>query len=347
MTTYSLTRVLSSGARLIRPGALNQRKATQCYQRLRSMSALTHVSSANEPPHFHRSDPYASVQQDLKDTLHNIKTELISPDPNLNEVIEYYFNGESKCRPAVIILMAKTLNNHVHGYENLLLPKQREVAMIAEMLHIAGGFHGLTSTSDSSTRERIKLTEGKELLVGDFILSITTLLLSRIGNNEVYTTLCKIFGDQIQAEFMEDTGLLNADNEERVSHYLMKSFRKTGSLLAHSCRAVAILAGADPSVQELAFQYGSNLGITLQLVDDASKCARTNSIQPTIDDPDIFCSPSASKPMLFAPETSEGIAKRLWARQYCADAVRLLKAIKDSPEKQELLSLTNGFLNKQ
>lgn len=58
------------------------------------------------------------------------------------------------------------------------------------------------------------------------------------------------------------------DESERFSHYIHKSFKKTASLIAYTCKAVALLSGANQSVQEAAFQYGRNLGIAFQLVDD-------------------------------------------------------------------------------
>lgn len=58
------------------------------------------------------------------------------------------------------------------------------------------------------------------------------------------------------------------DESERFSHYIHKSFKKTASLIAYTCKAVALLSGANQSFQEAAFQYGRNLGIAFQLVDD-------------------------------------------------------------------------------
>lgn len=58
------------------------------------------------------------------------------------------------------------------------------------------------------------------------------------------------------------------DENERFSHYIHKSFKKTASLIAYTCRAVGLLSGANQSFQEAAFQYGRNLGIAFQLVDD-------------------------------------------------------------------------------
>lgn len=78
---------------------------------------------------------------------------------------------------------------------------------------------------------------------------------------------------------------------ERFSHYFTKTYRKTASLIANSLKAVSILqtdvlidgkvitvaflslqaatiSGADAPLVETAFQYGKNLGLAFQFVDD-------------------------------------------------------------------------------
>lgn len=70
------------------------------------------------------------------------------------------------------------------------------------------------------------------------------------------------------------------DESERFSHYIHKSFKKTASLIAYTCKAVALLSGANQSVQEAAFQYGRNLGIAFQLVDDLLDFVSSQQVSP-------------------------------------------------------------------
>lgn len=50
--------------------------------------------------------------------------------------------------------------------------------------------------------------------------------------------LFQVLSDLVQGEFMQ---LGSKENEnERFAHYLKKSFKKTASLLAYSCKAVSI-----------------------------------------------------------------------------------------------------------
>jgi geranyl diphosphate synthase len=63
---------------------------------------------------------------------------------------------------------------------------------------------------------------------------------------------------------------LTADAEEAASmdHYLRKTHCKTASLMAHSCRAVAVLGGHAAADCAAAGEYGRHVGLAFQLVDD-------------------------------------------------------------------------------
>lgn len=160
------------------------------------------------------------------------------------------------------------------------------------------------------------------ILAGDFILSAASMALARIGNITVVKVLSQVIEDLVRGtaavvlwwrggwkrhsfgfhpsvsvvlsgEFMQ---LGSKENEkERFKHYLEKTFKKTASLIANSCKAVctflphtsgpmgggpalapvrspllssqvSILVNSDPEVHEIAFQYGKNVGIAFQVV---------------------------------------------------------------------------------
>uniref|UniRef100_A0A182T2G0 Uncharacterized protein n=1 Tax=Anopheles maculatus TaxID=74869 RepID=A0A182T2G0_9DIPT len=76
----------------------------------------------------------------------------------------------------------------------------------------------------------------------------------------------RVLTDLVQGEFMQ-LGSKETENE-RFAHYFTKTYRKTASLIANSLKAVAVLSGADEQMAELSFQYGRNLGLAFQFVDD-------------------------------------------------------------------------------
>lgn len=53
-----------------------------------------------------------------------------------------------------------------------------------------------------------------------------------------------------------------------MDHYMRKTYCKTASLMANSCRAVAVLGGHGAGDCGAAAEYGRHVGLAFQLVDD-------------------------------------------------------------------------------
>lgn len=60
-----------------------------------------------------------------------------------------------------------------------------------------------------------------------------------------------------------------------MEDYIQKSYCKTASLIAASCRASAIFSGVDGTVKDAMFEYGRHLGLSFQVVDDILDFTRT------------------------------------------------------------------------
>ncbi|KAM6953265.1 all trans-polyprenyl-diphosphate synthase PDSS1 [Aplochiton taeniatus] len=270
--------------------------------------------------------------------------------------------------------MARACNIHSNKDGNLL-PGQRSIAMISEMIHTASLVHD--DVIDGSDKRRGKTTinevwgERKAILAGDFILSAASMALARIGDTTVVSVLSQVIEDLVLGEFMQ---LGSKENEnERFKHYLEKTFKKTASLIANSCKAVSILVNSDPKVHEIAFEYGKNVGIAFQLVDDVldfTSCASQLG-KPSATDLKLGL---ATGPVLFAcqqfPElhamimrrfSSKGDVSRAWqyvlesdgveqtnflAQRYCQEAIRQISLLRPSQERDALISLTEMLLTR-
>lgn len=190
-------------------------------------------------------DPFTLAQKDLKSLYDDIRKELFVSKEELKFLCDYYFDGKGKAiRPMIVVLMARALNIHSNRSGDLL-PGQRAIAMISEMIHTASLVHD--DVIDGSDRRRGKMTineiwgEKKAILAGDFILSAASMALARIGNITVVKVLSQVIEDLVRGEFMQ---LGSKENEnERFKHYLEKTFKKTASLIANSCKAVCLHPG--------------------------------------------------------------------------------------------------------
>lgn len=58
------------------------------------------------------------------------------------------------------------------------------------------------------------------------------------------------------------------DCDVQLEEYLIKSYYKTASLIAASTKGAAIFSGADSGITEKMYEYGRNLGLSFQIVDD-------------------------------------------------------------------------------
>ncbi|KAG8009590.1 Decaprenyl-diphosphate synthase subunit 1 [Nibea albiflora] len=320
-------------------------------------------------------DPFTLAQSDLKSLYDDIRKELFVSKEELKFLCDYYFDGKGKSiRPMIVVLMARALNIHSNRAGDLL-PGQRAIAMISEMIHTASLVHD--DVIDGSDKRRGKNTinnmwgERKAILVGDFILSAASMALARIGNITVVKVLSQVIEDLVRGEFMQ---LGSKENEnERFKHYLEKTFKKTASLIANSCKAVSILVNSDPEVHEIAYQYGKNVGIAFQLVDDVLDFTSGASHlgKPTAADLKLGL---ATGPVLFAcqqfPElhamimrrfSSKGDVDRAWqyvlqsdgvqqtnflAQRYCQEAIRQISMLRPSPERDALIRLTEMVLTR-
>ncbi|XP_062335346.1 decaprenyl-diphosphate synthase subunit 1 [Osmerus eperlanus] len=320
-------------------------------------------------------DPFTLAQKDLKHLYDDIKKELFVSKSELRSLCDYYFDGKGKAfRPMIVVLMARACNIHSHK-DGDLLPGQRSIAMISEMIHTASLVHD--DVIDGSDKRRGKTTinevwgERKAILAGDFILSAASMALARIGDNTVVSVLSQVIEDLVRGEFMQ---LGSKENEnERFKHYLEKTFKKTASLIANSCKAVSILVNSDPEIHEIAFQYGRNVGIAFQLVDDVLDFTSSASQlgKPSATDLKLGL---ATGPVLFAcqqfPElhamimrrfSTSGDVDRAWqyvlqsdgveqtsflAQRYCQEAIRHVSMLTPSPERDALIRLTELVLTR-
>lgn len=196
-------------------------------------------------------------------------------DHQLATLAKYYFDGKGKAvRPVIGLCIAHACNVHTGLADPAVVANQRRVAIISEMIHTASLLHDDVLDHAESRRGKpsvnVRWDARRSTFGGDYILAVGSRLLAAIGNPDVVQILSQVLADLVAGELMQlqQKGDQQEEEEERFQHYLDKSFNKTASLMAYSCKANAVLAGAEPGVVEAAFQYGRHIGIAFQLVDD-------------------------------------------------------------------------------
>jgi len=312
------------------------------------------------------------------DEIHKqLEAELVL-NTEMGEVARYYFDGGGKAvRPCIALCVGQLSNCHNTNLKDLgdTLRKQKMVAIVSEMIHTASLVHDdildHAETRRGKQSVNVKWDTRRSTMGGDFILAVGSKLLSQIGDKEVVVILSQVLADLVQGEFMQ---LQNKEDEsERFEHYLTKSFNKTASLMAYSCRANAVLAGVDGSMVEHAFQYGRNIGIAFQLVDDLLDfiVSADQLGKPAAADLKLGL---ATAPVLFAaekfPELNDMIGRRfeeegdvakafklvqesggleetrVLAKKHCDAAIDALEHFDDSVYKTALVNMCDKVLNR-
>lgn len=210
-------------------------------------------------------DPFAHVQEELNGVTDFIQDLVGSDHKVLSTVASYFIESAGKrIRPAIVIMMSEALRSGERA-----VMKQNNIAQIAEMIHTASLLHD-DVIDKSDTRRGLKTINkvfGNKLAVlgGDFLLARASLLLATLGNPRVIELMSTIIEHLVKGELMQ---IHKADPGNGLNHYITKSYYKTASLIANSCQSAAILGGHGAEEQEIAYEYGKNLGLAFQVVDD-------------------------------------------------------------------------------
>lgn len=287
-------------------------------------------------------NPFQLAKPELDHICSSINQTLNTQMTELREMAQYYFDGQGKTfRPLIVLLMAKALN--AHGKNTDIISKsQKQVAMISEMIHTASLVHD--DVIDNSSTRRGKPTvdsrwgQRKAILVGDYILSVSSLLLAQLRNEEVVKILSQVIEDLVRGEFMQ-LGSKEEPND-RFNHYLKKTFKKTASLMANSCKAVAVLSNCSDDLTERAFEYGRNIGMAFQLIDDLLDFTSHESVmgKPTAADLKLGL---ATAPVLYAAQEHKEL-NALIMRRFChkgdVELARSLVAKSDGVYQTRLLA---------
>lgn len=213
----------------------------------------------------------------------------------------------------------------------------------------------------------VMFTNKMAVLAGDFLLGRATVAISRLRNPEVVELMSNCIANLVEGEFMQlhntredlykvlseynhvNKELTNekyckiqnkgADQEQlsnnfhkkniekAFEYYLYKSYLKTGSLISKSLRSAAILSGARTPVVDLCYEFGKNLGLCFQLVDDMLDFTASTEItgKPTGSDLQLGIS---TAPVIFAWENDQSLGP-LIHRNFSepGDVEKVLKSI--------------------
>ncbi|HEY1632193.1 MAG TPA: polyprenyl synthetase family protein [Rhizomicrobium sp.] len=190
-----------------------------------------------------------------------------------------------------------------------------KLAAAVEFIHTATLLHD--DVVDASSLRRGKLAANivwgnkPSILVGDFLFSRAFQLMVETGSMTVLDILAGASAVIAEGEVMQ----LKADSNLATteSDYLRIIAAKTAALFSAAAEAGAAIADAAPEIVAGLRDYGSNLGIAFQLIDDAlDYSGREKQMGKTVGDD--FREQKVTLPVILAYQRADEEARRFWHR---------------------------------
>src|SRR5437660_4250636 len=208
---------------------------------------------------------YGAIEREFgRDTVSNVTA--------ITEIGEYLRGGGGKrIRPALLLLSAKLFNYEGRGAVKL--------GAVMEIIHTATLVHDDIIDEAKTRRGRpaanTQWGNSKCVLAGDWLYMQAFKVAVQERNFRILDTLIELTQQMVEGELlqMEKLGQLITLDE----HFDL-IYRKTACLFSVCMRLGAILGGATPEQEENLAQYGRDLGMAFQIVDDVLDLTASESI---------------------------------------------------------------------
>lgn len=226
-------------------------------------------------------------------------------------------SGGKRIRPMLTLLFARAMGYGKDDYH--------AIACSLELLHSATLLHD-DYLDDAELRRgkvasHIKYGRTETILAGDALLALANEMGARYGNARLSWLLAKGIMETAVGEIEEIQFSKNPSLDR--GKYMEIIIGKTARLIECACRCGAALAGATPEQEDAAGDYGLNLGIAFQLVDDALDYASPTSETGKPEGGDLK-EGKVTLPLILLMEESDG-----------AGSETLLEGLKDCSLTQE------------
>jgi all-trans-nonaprenyl-diphosphate synthase len=208
----------------------------------------------------------APVEHDLNILTDNLKQLIGARHPILGAAAEHLFEaGGKRIRPAIVLLVSRATMP-----DKDLTSRHRRLAEITEMIHTASLVHD-DVVDEADLRRNVETVNSLfgdkiAVLAGDFLFAQSSWYLANLDNLEVVKLLSEVIRDFAEGEIIQSINRF--DIHASIDAYLDKTYYKTASLMANSSKAAAILSAADDRIVNHLYDYGRNLGLAFQIVDD-------------------------------------------------------------------------------
>ncbi len=185
-------------------------------------------------------------------------------NPILIETIRHLFGTQGKyIRPALCLLVSRLF--HPRADERLI-----EFGAAMEVVHTASLVHDDTLDEASTRRGNTTVNAGWNghiaILVGDYLFAQSAIITAGLGDLRVMSMLADMIKSMVRGELLQMETVFDWEQDE--AGYDRKIGNKTAALFALCTEGAGVLAGASPEQLEALRDYGYNIGLAFQIVDD-------------------------------------------------------------------------------
>jgi octaprenyl-diphosphate synthase len=211
-----------------------------------------------------RDDIVAIEEQFGQDTVSNVSA--------ITEIGEYLRAGGGKrIRPALLLLSAKLM-----GYKGVGAVK---LASVVEIIHTATLVHDDIIDEAEIRRGRpaanTQWGNSKCVLAGDWLYMQAFKIAVQERNFRILDVLIELTQQMVEGELLQMEKL---GKPISLEEHLDLIYRKTACLFSVSMRVGGILGGASAQQEERLGQYGRDLGMAFQIVDDVLDLTASESV---------------------------------------------------------------------
>lgn len=307
------------------------------------------------------------LAQELQAVEEEMAKNLLSEITMIPTVSRYLISsGGKRFRPMLLLLCSRLC-----GYKG---PHAIPLASTIEFIHTATLLHDdvvdRAFVRRGMTSANYVWGDGASVLVGDFLFTKSFSLIVQVGNLRILEVVSGATTKMAEGEVMQLVKMGDPAITEEEYFYVI--INKTAVLISAACQIGALLAAAPPEKERALVDFGLNLGIAFQLMDDILDYTSAPETLGKAIGQDLN-EGKVTLPLIYTLNTSSPAEKEqirqiirnrnrqesdlsfIWklirerggleytikyAENYAAKAKALLSSFPSSPEKEALLALS-------
>ncbi len=224
---------------------------------------MSHAANDLSPVSETLETIYQPICHELDQVEESLREEFTTAHEALESLVQHgYRLGGKRLRPALVLLSAKACGGLTEDHIKL--------ATAVELIHTATLIHDdvLDEAEIRRHQDTVNARWGNEasILLGDYLLARALCLASSFET----VTACRVIAEAsrvvCEGELCQVVNRGNYDLSEDDYYSIISG--KTAALCSCCCQLGAHYAGADTATEAALYEYGQDLGIAFQIVDD-------------------------------------------------------------------------------